>query len=755
MATLGKAAGLVFILLAAVAAAPSVAAGRVALVVGNGAYEHAAPLRNPANDAADMAAVLRRLGFAVIAGVDLDRGAFEGKLREFARAARGAEAALFFYAGHGLQVEGENYLLPVDARLAEEVDLELEALELRAFLRQMRSRTNLVFLDACRDNPLARSLARTMGASRSAAIGRGLGRVDAASGTLIAYATQPGNVAADGTGRNSPFTAALLRHIGVPGRSVHDLLTAVTDEVVTATAGRQQPWTHSSLRRPFHFRAPEGSPGAGPTVAAPPSAAPSGSASGAARLTAEQLAAERLFWETVKDSADPAELEAYRKRYPEGTYAALATSRLERLRQAAGESAEPAAPTARPSPEAVETSLGLGRAERRAIQAGLASLGYEPGPADGLFGRRTRAALAAWQAARGEAATGWLVEAGAAVLKAAGEEALRVAAEAHRKERERQEREERARREDDAAFAKARRLHTPEGYRAYLKRGGRHESEARALLAEVSGPKREVGERFRDCVECPEMVVVPAGSFRMGSPASESGRYVHEGPVHRVEIGEPLAVGVYEVTFSEWEACRRGGGCSHNPDDEGWGRGSRPVINVSWEDAQAYVRWLSGKTGEGYRLLTESEWEYVARAGTTTSRYWGNGESGQCAHANGVDGSLKRRYSDWEWPVAPCTDGHVHTSPVGSFRANAWGLHDVLGNVWEWVEDCVHWSYEGAPVDGSAWTAGGYCEARMLRGGSWLGGVELRWFLRSADRMGHSTGDRFGYTGLRVARTLD
>ena len=201
------------VLLTVLAALPSLAAGRVALVVGNGAYEHSTPLPNPANDAADVAAALKGLGFAVIEGLDLDRTAFEAKLREFARAARGAEAALFFYAGHGLQVEGRNYLLPVDARLSEEVDLEFEALELRAFLKQMRSRANLVFLDACRDNPLAQDLARSMGASRSAAIGRGLGRVDAASGTLIAYATQPGNVAADGKGRNSPFTTALLEHI--------------------------------------------------------------------------------------------------------------------------------------------------------------------------------------------------------------------------------------------------------------------------------------------------------------------------------------------------------------------------------------------------------------------------------------------------------------------------------------------------------------------------------------------------------------
>ena len=179
-------------------------------------------------------------------------------LREFAKAARGAEVTLFFYAGHGLQVEGENYLVPVDARLADEVDLDLEAFELAKFMRRMRGGTNLVFLDACRDNPLASNLVRSMGPTRSAAVGRGLGRVETGSGTLIAYATQPGNVADDGEGRNSPFTGALLAHIATPGLSVDALLARVTDDVMKGTGERQQPWRHSSLRKPFYFVPPSG-----------------------------------------------------------------------------------------------------------------------------------------------------------------------------------------------------------------------------------------------------------------------------------------------------------------------------------------------------------------------------------------------------------------------------------------------------------------------------------------------------------------
>ena len=333
------------------------AAPRVALVIGNAAYEHTTPLRNPRNDATDVARALEGLGFEVIEGLDLDEAAFESKLREFAQAARGAEVTLFFYAGHGLQVEGENYLVPIDAKLAEEVDLRLEAFELAAFLRQMRGATNLVFLDACRDNPLARDLARSMGPTRSTAVGRGLSRVETASGTLIAYATQPGNVADDGADRNSPFTGALLAHIATPGLSVNDLLTSVTDAVVTGTAGRQQPWTHSSLRKPFHFKpaalpapAPEVPEGAREAYAAAERVGTAAAfrmfveqfpASAEAREARVRIAAlevarvpteiELLFWESVKDSAHAADIQAYVDQFPDGAYVVLARNRLARL----------------------------------------------------------------------------------------------------------------------------------------------------------------------------------------------------------------------------------------------------------------------------------------------------------------------------------------------------------------------------------------------------------------------------------------
>jgi len=290
-----------------------------------------------------------------------------------------------------------------------------------------------------------------------------------------------------------------------------------------------------------------------------------------------------------------------------------------------------------------------------------------------------------------------------------------------------------------------------------------------AIALRQAGPK--VGERFRDCPECPEMVVVPAGSYRMGSPSYEQGRQEDEGPVHEVTIATPFAIGRHEVTVAEFgrfvdetgysaeNLCwthegdswgiRRAGRGWRNP---GFGQSGRhPVACVNWDDAQEYAAWLSGETGEEYRLPSESEWEYTARAGRATARYWGEGESGQCRHANGGDASVKERYSDWPWPVA-CRDGHVHTAPAGSFAANSWGLHDMLGNVWEWTEDCWNFSYAGAPSDGNAWEwEYGDCSVRVLRGGSWASGPSG---LRAAIRVGRSTGVRNDYNGFRVARTL-
>lgn len=247
-------------------AGPAAAQKRVALVIGNSAYLNALALANPANDASDIGEALKDTGFELILGLDLDKRGFDAKVREFSRLLPQAEAGVLFYAGHGLQVAGRNYLVPIDARLQTERDLDFETVSLEFILRQMEldreGKTNIVFLDACRDNPLARNLARSMG-TRSASIGSGLAQVQTGVGTFIAYSTQPGNVALDGHGRNSPFTAALLDGLKEPGRNLTAVMIEVRRQVLASTSGKQVPWDHSALTGDFYFHlaaAPGGLP---------------------------------------------------------------------------------------------------------------------------------------------------------------------------------------------------------------------------------------------------------------------------------------------------------------------------------------------------------------------------------------------------------------------------------------------------------------------------------------------------------------
>ena len=681
-------------------AGPASAASRVALVIGNSAYAHVPVIPNPLNDAADIGAALGRLGFSVTRLENADYSALRRGLQEFQRAASAAEIAVIFYAGHGIEVDKQNFLVPVDARLASDRDVEFEAVSLDLVIRTVEhaGKLRLVILDACRNNPFAARMERG-GATRS--IGRGLSRVEPSGEMLVAYAAKEGTVASDGAGRNSPYTAALLRHLEEPGLEVGLMFRKVRDAVLEATGRQQEPFTYGSLSSKGAYLA---KPPAATSLVSP--IAPSGvdpAAVDPAVLERLRVEEELLFWDSIRDSNDPEDFRAYRGRYPGGRFEVLALNRLRRLEAAGREGVEGAtasAPLESPSsglgPEALELSLGLDRLEWRLVQVGLASLGFDPGPADGLIGRGTRGAIGRLQASRGLEATGYL----------------------------------------DVELTK--------------------ELLAEAEESERLGP----GSVFRDCEECPDMVVVPAGSFRMGSPSGEAGRLDIEGPMHRVEISKPFAIGRFEVTRGEYArfvsetghssgtACwtyeggeweERTGRNWRNP---GFAQAdSRPAVCVNWKDARSYVAWLSRKSGEAYRLLSESEWEYAARAGTTGPFHFGSTIStdqanydGTFAYGSGREGVYRER-----------------TVSVGSFPANGFNLHDMHGNVWEWVEDCWNDSYAGAPSDGSAWTSGD-CSYRVLRGGSWYGGPRGA---RSATRYWNSTGNRVSYFGFRVARTSD
>jgi formylglycine-generating enzyme required for sulfatase activity len=320
------------------------------------------------------------------------------------------------------------------------------------------------------------------------------------------------------------------------------------------------------------------------------------------------------------------------------------------------------------------------------VQQSLRAAGHDPRGIDGNLGQGTRGAIRSWQRARGLAETGYL-----------SAEMLRLLLEGN----------------------------TPAMAAVRPPAPATPPSPAQPAVGIWPAPPREAPRSFRDCPECPEMVVVPAGSTRLASGRD-------------VTIAAPFAVGKFEVTFEEWDACVAATGffssigCRHRPDDRGWGRGRQPVINVSWDDAQAYVAWLSQKTGKPYRLLSEAEWEYAAQAGT--GREVAASQGANMANCIGCG-------SRWDGRQA---------APVGSFAANALGLHDMLGNVWEWTADCRNDSQAGAGVDASARLSGD-CSRRVLRGGSWLSYLgSTRSALRDRDAA-VLRNDGFGF---RVARTL-
>jgi hypothetical protein len=454
---------------------------RVALVIGNSAYRHAAALANPGNDADGVARTLADLGFRVTLLRDLGVSAFREALLEFGDAARGADVALFFFAGHGLQMglrdRAENFLVPVDAQLADARRLEDETIRLSRVLELMESaRARVVILDACRDNPLIAAMANT-GGTRS--VGRGLAPIEgAAQGTLIAFSTAPGAIAADGRGNNSPFTEALLRHLPTRGVELRSVLTRVRAEVARATNNAQTPWSNDGLLAEVFLAgrdapAPAAPPPA-PVAAALPPIVPA--------VPAEAL--ELVFWQSIQNTRRPEELEEFLRRFPDGVFAGLARARLadlrqpaaprdaappvapveaergrlaeaeharlaeaERLRQAEAERARilaaeqarlaeaeaarrretqiaslprpPAAeaPPAAADPEVAERGLSLGRTEWTEIQRALGALGFQAGTPDGVVGPRTRAALRAWQEARGLPGTGFVTEADRARLR--------------------------------------------------------------------------------------------------------------------------------------------------------------------------------------------------------------------------------------------------------------------------------------------------------------------------------------------------
>jgi formylglycine-generating enzyme required for sulfatase activity len=547
---------------------------RVALVIGNSTYK-SSPLKNPVNDARDMAASLRSYGFTVIERNNLTVKQIGSTLREFRSKLTPGSVALVFYAGHGLQIKGENYLPAVDADIVGEEDVPNQSLSTRQImdvLGDAKSRLNLVFLDACRDNPYARSF-------RSSS--RGLGKENAPSGTLISFATRPGSVAGDGDGKNGLYTSVLLQQIKNTDQPIEQVLKRVVTGVKTASKGQQEPWMEGSIEGDFCF----GECGK--------------------QIVQSGVSDERVFWDAIKDSKDINEIRAYLDKFPTGVYAGIARVRVARL-------------------DKTGTSLNADKSLQPSVS-----------------------------------------------------------------------------------------------------------------IANSYSQGVKQGKVFKDCIECPDMVVVPGGNYLMGTASEPSPDpysdvlpksigQKSEKPQHLVKL-KSFAIGKYEVTQEEWYEVM-----GNNP-SKIKGR-NLPVEQVSWLEVQVFISKLNQKTGKKYRLPSESEWEYAARAGTTSDWISGNDES---------------KLTSYAW----FRENSESLQEVGKKMPNAFGLFDMYGNVWEWVEDNWHVNYSGAPIDGSPWLSTEYMfrGQRVVRGGSiWFGPSHLR----SAYRVSFTESNRFDFTGFRLARDL-
>ena len=377
---------------------------RVAFVVGNGAYKNVAPLPNPAVDAKSMAKLLRNVGFDVVEGSNLTRDKMTEKLLDFGKKAEGADVALFFYAGHGIAVNGTNYLLPVDADLKSEMDVKLgAAINVDLTLEQTMgdAKVKLVFLDACRDNPFAAKI-RSAKATRSVSVESGLAEMKSGEGTLIAFATGPGQTALDGeAGTNSPFTRALLANIATPGIEIQQAMTKVRAQVNEETGKNQLPWGHTNLIGSVYLN---------------PTAATATEASNTPAVAAGPASEVELeFWRSIKDSNKPEELNAYLTNYPNGTFKSIALARIASLQDGpsnttrnltTGSGIDPQTFSDEAS-QTTEDQLGLDKSQRRDVQRRLTSLGFDV-KANGKFDDVTRTVITRWQAARGYPNSGYL-----------------------------------------------------------------------------------------------------------------------------------------------------------------------------------------------------------------------------------------------------------------------------------------------------------------------------------------------------------
>ena len=704
---------------------------RVALVIGNEAYEAAGALDNPVSDATKISAALERLGFDVVKGIDLDMSGFRNAVRDFSNKLDGADVALFYYAGHGVQVNGQNFLLPVDATLNTESDLDFATIDVDLILRQMERHpaVKLVFLAACRNNPFEQALTRSMGRSRAVrALGQGLAPIEASGGVMIGFATDPGAVAFDGIGENSPFTEALLKHIETPGLEINVMMTRVRSEVYAATSQRQRPWVTTSLLGEVYLKTEDV-----PTPSVPEPA-----------LSPDRSQFDLTFWESIKDSLHPRDYLAYLDQFPDGVFAWLAKNRIAALEDEVANKTRPAPLAINEEPQVLTSApSALSDAPQSSLDGGQVA-GLPPGTVN-----RNKASEPTLQGQIRSEPSAIGHSADAALDSPSGTGLLDLSSAQEIPPKLPIPRPALSETEQLA------RISPEDGIEAQMPSEGDRPAAVQSFDW-ATGPT--AGRR--DCDVCPAMVTLTGGTFLMGSPPG-SGEAA-ERPQRKVDIA-PFKLSKGEITVGQFAAFvketgyRPSGACfvwtsagkMRKSSTASWRApgydvtDGSPVACVNWTDAIRYVDWLNEKTNGGYRLASEAEFEFAARAGSETSFFWGK-PADACNAVNGAAADSRFR-----WRNRSCEDGYATIATVGAMPANAFGVTEMIGNLWEWTADCWNGSHRGAPSDGTARTRGS-CKSRVLRGGSWDDPLEN---LRSAYRVGIPANRRQGNVGFRVAKS--
>ncbi|MCU7835838.1 MAG: SUMF1/EgtB/PvdO family nonheme iron enzyme [gamma proteobacterium symbiont of Taylorina sp.] len=662
---------------------------RVALVIGNGNYSDLA-LKNPVNDASDIAMSLEKLGFNVEVAVDQSRSQIRQKLQEFGQQLEKSDVGFFYYAGHGVQADGVNYLIPVSANMSDQDDVINQAISISSILQKMEfagNGINIVVLDACRNNPLSKRF-------RKSSSSQGLAVIKAPSASFIAYATAPGNVAADGSGKNGLYTQYLLENINIPGLTIEQMFKKVRVSVVQNSEGRQVPWENSSLLGEFLFvEALE---------------------SDKVIVSGHYYSSDQFeldFWKTVQNDPTHSLYEAYLKKYPEGNFSLIAREKLKQM------------------------GNGMLTISSNVFGDSIKINGEKRGTSQSTFSLEPNEYSIEISKSGFDTIT--------KKIKVEPEQHLNIQFTLQASSKIANNTRSTA---PDLKLLNQIKLPEPE----LIQTPANDKIPTIEVVAQNLGGV--VNEKVEVIINMP-FVQVKSDCFSMGSPFLEEGR-LNDEKEHQVCLSKDFWIGKFEVTQAQWQKVM-----GYNPAFFKGCGSNCPVERVSWDEIQGFIIKLNLQTGQKYRLPTEAEWEYAARAGSSLSTYMGDSELlGQNKATNlnkiawysgnsGVKYKGGRYCEDWdekEFPAVRCG-----THPVGMKQANPWGLYDMIGNVWEWTHDKYGSLSTRDVTDPKGASVG---NKRAVKGGNWGDTLSQN---RSAARYGFTQNKKIDRVGFRLVRTIE